>query len=157
MWLCRVVLAGALVVQAADASACSLRQGYFYQVTQLLGTVVGRNNYWALLEYRSYPRWLRQRTVRGKVDLRLYEYRSWRTLRESHPIATVRTDENGKFNFGALPTGHYTLVIDWPDEYGEIFDVEIKSLPVETTSITIDVSPVDPDCTGGHEFIVRSR
>ena len=47
--------------------------------------------------------------------------------------------------------GHYTLRIDG----GSLFDVEVKDLPRVTASLTIDVSPVSPDCTGGHEFIVK--
>jgi transposase len=69
----------------------------------------------------------------------------------------ARTDERGGFDFGALREGHYTLVIDWPAEYSNLFDVEIKKLPTETSSVEIDVSPVDPDCTGGHEFISHSK
>jgi hypothetical protein len=57
------------------------------------------------------------------------------------------------FDFGPLRTGHYRLAIDDKDS----FDVEIKELPQVTESVTIDVSPVYPDCTGGHEFIVRTR
>jgi hypothetical protein len=68
-------------------------------------------------------------------------------------VKTVRTDTNGEFDFGVLQEGHYTLVIDWPSEYADWFDVEIKNLPRRTSSVKIDVSPVYPDCTGGHEFI----
>ena len=68
-------------------------------------------------------------------------------------VKTLETDSKGAFDFGSLRTGHYTLAID--DE--ESFDVEIKELPQVTESITIDVSPVYPDCTGGHEFNVKPR
>jgi hypothetical protein len=68
-------------------------------------------------------------------------------------IRTVETDSEGRFDFGPLGTGHYTLVIDGED----LFDVELKKLPQVTESVTIDVSPVLPDCTGGHEFIVRAK
>jgi hypothetical protein len=37
---------------------------------------------------------------------------------------------------------------------GGWFDVEVTDSVKATKSITIDVSPVHPDCTGGHEFIV---
>jgi hypothetical protein len=53
--------------------------------------------------------------------------------------------------------GHYMLVIDWPGIDGGFFDVEIKNLVAKTASVMIDVSPVDPDCEGGHEFIVPSK
>ena len=68
-------------------------------------------------------------------------------------VKTLETDGKGVFDFGPLPTGHYTLVIDGEDS----FDVEIKELPQVTESVTIDVSPVYPDCTGGHEFNVKTR
>ena len=49
------------------------------------------------------------------------------------------------------------MAVDWPAAYSDFFDVEIKKLSTETSSVTIDVSPVDPDCTGGHEFISYSQ
>jgi hypothetical protein len=64
----------------------------------------------------------------------------------------TRADENGRFDFGVLREGHYTLVIDWPTEYANSFNAEIKRLPAETPSVTID-----PDCSGGHEFISYSK
>lgn len=48
-------------------------------------------------------------------------------------------------------------MIDWPAEYSDAFDVEIKKLSVETSLVEIDVSPVNPDCTGGHEFISHTK
>jgi hypothetical protein len=60
-------------------------------------------------------------------------------------IRSVETDNKGRFDFGPLGTGHYTLIIDDEDS----FDVEIKELPQVTESVTIDVTPVFPDCTGG--------
>jgi hypothetical protein len=65
--------------------------------------------------------------------------------------ASVLDDREGRFDFGPLGTGHYTLEIDGKDW----FDVEIKVLPQVTESVTIDVSPVFPDCTEGHEFVVK--
>lgn len=79
------------------------------------------------------------------------------TFGRSHPVAAVRTDKNGEFDLGRLREGHYTLVIDWPGEYSNQFDVEIKKLTAETSSVEIDVSPVDPDCPGGHEFVSHSK
>jgi hypothetical protein len=107
--LCRVLLAGALGLQAQQAISCSLAAGYFHQVTRLRGTLVGMGNYWPLLGYRSYPRWLRQRVVRENVNLRLYDYHGARSIRESQPVATIRADEKGRFDFGTVPEGHYTL------------------------------------------------
>jgi hypothetical protein len=152
----RLIVAVGLVIQAEQAISCSFSVGYFHQVTRLRGTVVGMDNYWPLLGYRAYPRWLRHRAHRDDAVLRLYEYRP-ANLRQSPALATVRTDKHGVFDFGTLREGHYTLVIDWAAEYSDRFDVEIKQLPAETSSVVIDVSPVDPDCTGGHEFISYSK
>jgi hypothetical protein len=52
--------------------------------------------------------------------------------------------------------GHYYLDID--DEKGGLFDefqVEVMSSQRPTESETIDISPVQPDCSGGHEFMVN--
>ena len=65
----------------------------------------------------------------------------------------VETDDRGSFDFGPLKLGHYTLRIDDKD----LFDVEIKDLPQKTESVTIDISPISPDCTGGHEFLVKMK
>jgi hypothetical protein len=103
---------------------------------------------------RGWPRWFRQRVARGNVNLRLYDYR-WplHDYSEMPLVKSVKTDGSGRFDLGDLPKGHYSLVVDWPSEHAEGFDVEIKKLPRPTTSVKIDVSPVYPDCTSGHEFI----
>ncbi len=156
--LYRVLLAGAVIFHAQQAVSCSFATGYFHQITRLRGTVVGMGNYWPLLGYHSYPRWLRRRVARDNVDLRLYEYRWPLHDRSEMPLVkTIKTDRSGRFDFGEVSEGHYTLVIDWPAEYSNFFDVEIKRLPAETSSVKIDVSPVDPDCSGGHEFITYSK
>jgi hypothetical protein len=79
---------------------------------------------------RGWPRSLRQRVARDNVTPRLYEYR-WPLHDRSEMllVKTVKTDGSGRFDFGDLQEGHYTLVIDWPSEYAERFDVEIKKLP----------------------------
>lgn len=142
----RSIILLAFVFLACPAFPCSWAIGYFHQVTCLRGIVVGMN--------RGWPRWLRQRVARDNVNLRLYEYRWPLHDRTEMPLVeTVKTDGSGRFDFGELQEGHYTLVIDWPSEYAEWFDVEIKKLPKPTSSVKIDVSPVYPDCTGGHEFI----
>jgi hypothetical protein len=92
------------------------------------------------------------------VELRLFEYR-WplRNQSEMPFVKEVRTDASGNFDFGALQEGHYTLVIDWPSEFGDRFDIEIKKLPKSTSSVRIDVSPANSDCTGGHTIDVLSE
>jgi|SRR6266436_3909330 len=142
-----IVLASLMLLAALQAQACTWAVGYFYQVTALKGQVVGAT-------YHGLPRWLRQSFAKKHTKLVLYEYR-WPRVRNDMPpiVKTLETDSKGAFDFGSLRTGHYTLAID--DE--ESFDVEIKELPQVTESITIDVSPVYPDCTGGHEFNVKPR
>jgi hypothetical protein len=153
-----VVITGALLFQAQAAISCSLADGYFYQVTRLRGQLVGMTNYWPLLGYGSYPSWLRYRMARDNVKLRLYKY-GWPIHDHSQTplVKTVVTGKNGRFDFGSVPLGHYRLLIDWPAIDSNSFDVEINNLATETSSVTIDVSPVDPDCKGGHEFTVHSK
>jgi len=133
------------LLSVSRISACTLAIGYFYQVTALKGRVVGTHS------LTDAPRWVRQSFVRKHAKLALYEYRQ--PLDETLIVETVYTDDHGNFDFGPLKIGHYALRIDDND----IFDVEVKELPRITTSVTIDVSPIHPDCKGGHEFIVRTQ
>src|SRR3954467_11854897 len=91
-FLFRVFLGVLFLIQAQQAFSCSLAVGYFHQVTRLRGIVVGTGNYWPLLGYRSYPRWIRHRIRRKNANLRLYDYRWPGSVRERQPIATVRAD-----------------------------------------------------------------
>jgi hypothetical protein len=70
-------------------------------------------------------------------------------------VAVTRTDSHGDFDFGPVLTGHYLLSIEVKDSdrMGDLFDVEVTDSVKGTKSITIDVSPVTPDCRGGHEFL----
>lgn len=143
----KIGLSTALLVllSVSQTRACTLGLGYFYQVSGLKGRVVGTHN----LTYA--PRWFRHSFARNHAKLALYEYQQpWN---ESLLVKTVETDNQGKFDFGPLKIGHYTLRIDDND----LFAVEVKELPRITASVTIDVSPLHPDCKGGHEFIVRAR
>ena len=137
----------ALLFIATKADSCSWAVGYFYQVKHLSGVVVGTGSPWL-----SYPRWIRQRVARANVNLRLYKYRHQSAIHDISPSAQAKTDKSGRFDFGVLPEGHYTLVIDWPIEYGNLFDVEVKPLSAAAPSVKIDISPVDPACRGGHEI-----
>jgi hypothetical protein len=95
-----VVLAALLMSLVSPAHPCSWAIGYFHQVTCLRGTVVGMN--------RGWPRWLRQSVVRENVNARLYEYRRPIHNRAEMPLVkAVKTDNNGWFDFGELPKGHY--------------------------------------------------
>ena len=140
------LLASLLLLAVLQANACEWTVGYFFQVTALKGRIVGTT-------YHGVPRWLRQSFAKEHARLVLYEYR-WPRARDNMPpiVKALETDGKGRFDFGPLPTGHYTLVVDG----GDSFDVEIKVLPQVTESVTIDISPAYPDCTGGHEFSVKA-
>jgi len=86
--------------------------------------------------------------------LTLYEYRSVR-FEELKKVASVTTDSHGDFDFGSIPKGHYFLnvIVKDSDRLGGLFEVEVTEAVKATKSLTIDVSPIHPDCKGGHEFI----
>lgn len=136
----------AMLVLGSLCHACSLVEGHFHQVTSIRGKVVGSS--WMPL------RWLRQSLTVNDATLTLYEYRSARP-EERRKVAVVNTDRIGSFDFGPIAEGHYSLVIQVKDSdrMGGWFDVEVTGTVRATKSITIDVSPIHPDCTGGHEFI----
>jgi len=136
-----------------QANPCSWAEGYFYQVSALRGNVVG-----AKIGPLQYSRRLRQSFARKNATLTLYQYRRPIKQREEMPLVkTTKTDADGRFDFGEVVPGHYTLIIDDSD-WGSSnwFDVEVKQQAKQTATITIDVSPNFPDCKGGHEFIVRT-
>ena len=148
----RLLLIAALLVPA-QAHACSWADGYFYQVSALRGNVVG-----AKIGPLQYSRWLRQSFARKNAKLTLYQYRSPISQRYELPfVKATKADVNGRFDFGDVAPGHYTLIIDDGD-WGTSawFDVELKPQDKQTVAVTIDVSPNFPDCKGGHEFIVRT-
>ena len=138
----------ALVILCGLCQACSLAPGYFHQVAVVRGRVVGRD-----LGPLAF-RWVRQSFSVSTATLALYEYRS-AGFDELKKIASVRTDGHGYFDFGSIPKGHYFLniAVDGSDRMGGLFDVEVTDAIRPTKNVTIDVSPIHPDCTGGHEFI----
>jgi hypothetical protein len=123
----------------------------FHQVTALRGRVVGKSL--RLFDFR----WLRQAFSVSDATLTLYEYRSPAKISELKKIAAVQTDSHGEFDFGKVPVGHYYLNIDskGSDILKDWFEVEITENVKPTDSILIDISPIRPDCSGGHEFIER--
>lgn len=147
-------MAGLLLLSVPAASGCSWVRGYFYQVTRLRGRVVGRNlKFFPPLQYMD---WLRHSFDVPRAQLTLYTYReSDIRVKDMTEVARVSADGDGRFDFGALKAGHYRLSIvggglaDW-------FNVEVIPTVQETESITIDISPVLPNCLGGHEFMVRA-
>jgi hypothetical protein len=139
-----------VAVASMLAGACSLAplHGYFHQVTALRGRVVGKS----LGPFQF--RWLRQSFAVGWARLALYEYRWPAKIENLKLIATVTTDARGDFDFGQVPKGHYVLTVKAANtDLMGFFEIEITDTVRATRSITIDVSPTHPDCTGGHEFI----
>ena len=138
---------------ALSAWPCSQAIGYFHQVTRLQGDVVGVNKG----DFRHMIRWMRLRERLGNLSLDLYEYR-WPIAQRSDMrlVKSVKSAANGHFDFGTIPDGHYALVIDDPWGGSSWYDVEITQRIKATDSVKIDVSPVYPDCSGGHEFIGHS-
>jgi hypothetical protein len=138
-----------LVLLVSAAYPCTWAQGYFHQVTRLRGTVVGVKNG----DLRHPFRLLRQHVDVAQASLTLYDYPvRWTDGVKNRIVKQVIADDRGDFDFGTLPAGHYTLLI--ASSRGEdVFDIQVTTLKQPTASVTVDVSPNYPDCTGGHEFI----
>jgi hypothetical protein len=110
--------------------------------------VVGTNSKWI-----DWSRAWRQRQKVANARISLYKYvHPWVI---ENPVVEVKTNSDGWFDFGNVPKGHYTMKIDG-GELGDFFDVEITEAARTTKSVLIDISPVTPDCKGGHEFIVTN-
>lgn len=150
----KVVTALLLLLLVGQAHPCTWVDGYFHQVSALRGTVVGTK-----MGPLQYARWLRQSFARKNAKLTLYQYRRPIKRRDDMPLVkTINTDKDGRFDFGSVAPGHYTLIVD-DGNWGTSnwFDVELKSQPRGTVAVTIDVSPHFPDCKGGHEFVVKTK
>ena len=143
------------VIVSTLAGACSLSvvHGYFHQVTSIRGRVVGKS----LGPFQF--EWIRQSFAVGNANLALYEYRWPAKIEELNLISSVTTDTHGNFDFGSIAKGHYVLVIRVknPDLMGAVLEVEVTDEVKATDSILIDVSPLKPDCSGGHEFIENKK
>jgi hypothetical protein len=133
---------------ACQADACEWVEA-FHQVTAIRGHVVGRK-----LGPVQFG-WLRQSFSVANATLTLYEYRSPARPADLKSIAVVKTDANGNFDFGKVNVGHYYLHMDAKNSGAmeDWFEVEVTDRVRPTRSILIDISPVHPDCTGGHDFI----
>ena len=142
-----------IVLIPSLGGACSLFVGYFHQVTAIRGRVVGKDL--GPLQFR----WLRQSFSVSDATLTLYEYGSPSKVEDWRKVAMINADSHGHFDFGALPKGHYSLAIDvkHSDRMGGWFDVEVTDAVKPTKDIVVDVSPIAPDCTGGHEFIENKK
>jgi hypothetical protein len=147
-----MLAAAFLLLLVIPASPCKLAPGYFHQLSVLRGTVVGVP--------RSDPRYpfafLRHHTSVDTAQLTLYQYPAFMPGHaRGRKVGEVLTDSGGHFDFGPLPEGHYTLVIDgtWS---ADDFDIQILHQSTLASSEKIDVSPPQPNCTGGHEFLPAS-
>jgi hypothetical protein len=89
------------------------------------------------------------------AELTIYEYNQAFHWDRKPAVAKTNANSAGEFEFGEIPEGHYRLEIIGRNLY-DLFDVEITRKAPVTKSITIDVSPIFPDCTGGHEFEVEA-
>jgi len=144
----------AILLFVSSAGPCTWATGYFYQIPSLRGRVVG-----ARLGPLQYAGWLRRSFVRKHAELALYSYQ-WpiKARSDMYLVKKSKTDNDGNFDFGSLNQGHYTLIVDDSDwASSDRFDLEIKTLPRQTDSVTVDISPNFPDCKGGHEFIIDSK
>ena len=142
-----------IALVSSVGGACSYVSGYFHQVTAIRGRVVGRDL--GLLRFR----WLRQSFSVSDATLTLYEYRSPAKVEALKKVAVIKADGHGNFDFGAVPKGHYSLAIDVkePRGMGGWFDVEVTDTVRPTKDIVVDVSPIAPNCAGGHEFIENKK
>jgi hypothetical protein len=142
-----------LTLGISKAPACSWAVGYFHQVSNLRGTVVG-SDFPVLHSFR----WFRQSVARPHTKLTLYVYCWPCDVGSLAPIKTVLTSADGRFDFGTLRPSHYYLRIeDEKSSLSDWFEVEVREPPNPEESVMIDISPVHPDCSGGHEFIVRAH
>lgn len=146
-----VTIAFLLTLGISKAQACEWATGYFYQVANLRGTVVGSN-----FPVLHFFRWFRQDVVRPHTKLTLYDYCWPCDVGSLAPVKTALTGADGRFDFGTLRPSHYYLRIeDEKNSLSDWFEVELKEPPNPKESVMIDISPVHPDCSGGHEFIIR--
>jgi hypothetical protein len=151
-WRAASLVLTVLIFLSPFGLACSWVQGYFHQVTAVRGEVVGRSL--GPMQFR----WLRQLFHVKDAELTLYSYPDayGHPGKQPEPVARTRTDKNGWFDFGPVAKGHYTLVIR-AGELSDVTDVEVNPAAPKTDYVKIDISPNFPDCTGGHEFIVRTK
>ena len=142
-------IAFGLVILSAYLQACSWSFGYFHQVTALRGRVVGKDL--GPLQFR----WLRQLFPVGDATLVLREYGDHVGFQNLKIVGTVKTDSDGNFDFGTVSKGHYYLEVHSQGVDGiiDLYQIEVTDAVRPTKTITIDVSPFHPNCTGGHEFI----
>jgi hypothetical protein len=123
----------------------------FHEVTAIRGRVVGRD----LGPVQSLS--LRQSSDAKGADLTLYEYQAVEHLEDLKLVAKVKSDDSGHFDFGSIAEGRYILRIVAKGSGEDRFEVKVTPKAKPTESILVDVSPVMPDCSGGHKSIVKVK
>lgn len=101
----------------------------------------------------AHFRWLRKSFSVSNATLTLYEYHAFAL---GPPLKLQSCGAfHGDFDFGSILKGHYSLVVEVKNtnQMGRSLDVEVTDTVKSTRVITVDVSPIMPDCTGGHELI----
>jgi hypothetical protein len=102
-------------------------------------------------------KWLRRLFSVSGAELTLYNYdQPFDWTNKLPAVARTRATPAGQFEFGDIKQGHYRLEIS-DGNLDDLFDVEITNRVSKTKSILIDVSPIFPDCTGGHQFEVEAE
>ena len=119
--------------------ACSLLE-FVHEVTAIRGQVVGRD----------------LGPAKG-ADLTLYDYQAMAHLEDLKPVAKVKSDDSGRFDFGSIAQGHYIFGIVTKGLGEDQFEVKVTRKAKPTESILVDVSHVMADCSGGHKFIVKVK
>jgi len=131
-------------------NACSLSRGYFHQVTQLKGRVLGKSL--GPLQFQ----WLRRMFSVADADVVLYNYNPPFPWDKRPAVARTKTNSAGYFELKNIKDGHYVLEIS-NGKLFDSFDVEVTEKAKRTKFISIDVSPITPACTRGHEFDVQTE
>src|SRR6266571_2566185 len=142
------IFAGLVVLLSftSGADACSLAPKV-YQVSRLKGVVVGKSL--GPLQFH----WLQRMFSVSGAQLEVFEDSS-PILPHSKLLAQTVSDKAGEFEFKALKEGRYTFHIkgsgmdDW-------FAVEITNKTPATKRIMVDISPIHPDCSGGHTILIQ--
>lgn len=143
-----IVVVAAILCFAVQADACWLVPRV-YQVTRLKGTVVGKP-----LGHFQF-RWFQRMFKVPGAELEVYED-SQPTLSYDKPLARTVANAGAEFEFGALKEGRYALHVsgggmdDW-------FAIEITNKVPVTQHMTIDISPLLSDCSGGHYVNVEAE
>jgi hypothetical protein len=150
----RIVVIGlAVALISTRLGAGSLLPGYFPQVTANRDRGGGGNP--GPLEFR----WLRPSFSVSGATLTLSECRSQVAPQARKTVVVIQADPHGALDFGAVAGDHDSRVInvDRSDRMACWFEVEVTDSIAPGKDTVVSVSPIRPDCSGGHEFIERKK